>query len=135
MQWLIDVHLAIAVLLLLATLALAVDALGARRRGVLPARFWKGVGHLERGIGLQAAMGVVLYLTTRHEGLTWTHYLYGGVALAVIAVERGFRPGRGLRETLTADYGRFNEPLVLAVVMFFLAGVFGRAIMTGLWNI
>jgi hypothetical protein len=135
MQWLIDVHLVLAVILLASALALAVDALRGRRLSALPDRFWKGVGHLERGVLLQAVIGVVLYLTTRHEGLTWTHYLYGGVALAVILIERGLRPGRGLRETLTADYGRFNEPVVLAILMFFLFAVFGRAFTTGLWNV
>ncbi|MGC8486691.1 MAG: hypothetical protein ACP5QO_00515 [Clostridia bacterium] len=135
MQWLVDIHLGIAIVLLAASLALAVDALRSRRLGSLPDRFWKGVGHLERGIVLQAAIGVTLFLTTRHAGLTWTHYLYGGVALAVILIERGLRPGRGLRETLTADYGRFNEPVVLAILMFFLFGIFGRAFTTGVWNI
>ncbi|MCL5967463.1 MAG: hypothetical protein M1516_02280 [Firmicutes bacterium] len=135
MHWLIYVHLGVAIILLAGALALAIEAVRSRRLSALPERFWKGATHLERGIFLQAAIGVVLFLTTRHQGLTWTHYLYGGVALVVVLIERGLRPGRGLRETLTTDYGRFNEPVVLAILMFFLFGVFGRAFTTGMWNV
>jgi hypothetical protein len=132
-QWLVDIHLAVAIVLLAGALILAIDAVRRRREPALPERFWRGVTHLERGVYLQAAIGVTLYLTTTNHP-TWTHYLYGAVALVVVMIERGLRPGRGLRETLTADYGRFNEPVVMAVLLFFLFGIFGRAFTTGMWN-
>jgi len=132
-QWLVDIHLALAILLMAGGLGLAVDALRRRREGTLPDSFWRGATHLERAVVLQALIGVSLYIFT-HNHPTWTHYLYGAVALVVILVERGLRPGRALRETLTEDYGRFNEPVVMAVLYFFLFGVFARGFMTGLWN-
>jgi hypothetical protein len=133
MQWLADIHLVIGIALAAGALILAVLAWGARRHGSLPERFYRGLSHFERLLLLQAIIGIVLYVTA-HRASDPLHYLYGGVMLLGAAVDQGLRPGRTLREAVTQDYGRFNEPVVYAVLCFVLFLAAGRGVMTGLWG-
>ncbi|MCL8206569.1 MAG: hypothetical protein K6V97_00630 [Actinomycetia bacterium] len=129
-----DIHLVTAILLLAGALVLGVLALLDRPRGHLSDRFWRGAAHFERLMLFQAVLGVALYLTGARAA-SLLHYVYGGVVLVVLALGRGLRPGAGLRSTLEADYGRFNEPVILAVLWFFTFGLLARATMTGLWGV
>lgn len=128
-----DVHLVAAFILLAGAFAMGVLALLDRRGGRVSARFWRGTAHFERLMLLQAVLGVVLYVSGSRAG-TLLHYVYGGVVLVVLALGRSLRPGAALRATLEADYGRFNEPVVFAVLWFFTFGLLARATMTGLWG-
>jgi len=128
-----DVHLVVAFILLAGAFAMGVLALVDRREGRLSARSWRGATHFERLVLLQAVLGVVLYVGGSRAG-TILHYVYGGVVLVVLALGRGLRPGAALRGTLEADYGRFNEPVVFAVLWFFTFGLLARATMTGLFG-
>lgn len=132
MQVLIYAHLGISIILLAGSLAMAIMALKAKAQGVLPQAFWRGTDHVERLLVVEAILGVTLYIV--HPAHDPLHYLYGAVALLLVAVERGLRPGRSLRETVARDYGRFNEPVVFAVLMFIIFALLGRAFTTGLWG-
>jgi heme A synthase len=132
-QIVVDVHLVIAFVLALGSIGLAILAWRDRRAGSLPASFFRGLSHLERLLLLQAVIGVVLYL----DGLRPTdplHLLYGGVMLFVAAIDQGIRPGRGLRDAIAQDYGRFNEPVIYAALCLVLFLAAGRAITTGIWG-
>ena len=133
MQWMVYVHLVFAIALMAGTLGLSIVTFRARATGAVPASVWKGLTRVDQLIGLQAAVGVLLYFTVGHAKDP-LHYLYGAVLLLAVAVEQALRPGRGLREVMTRDYGRFNEPLtytILTFVMFLLAA---RGFTTGLWG-
>jgi hypothetical protein len=125
------IHLVFGFALALGALGLAILAWGRRRAGSLPAAYFRGASHWERLLVLQAAIGVVLYLT-HHRAQDPLHYIYGGILLLGALVEQGLRPERTLREAWAADYGRFNEPVVYAVLMGILFLAAGRGIMTGL---
>jgi hypothetical protein len=133
MQWLADAHLGFGIILALAALAMAIRAWTDRRAGALSPGFFRGLSHYERLLVLQALLGVVLYLT-RHRAADPLHYLYGGVMLVVAAIDQAVRPGRSLREALAQDYGRFNEPVVYAILTLILFIAAGRGIMTGIWG-
>ncbi len=132
-QWLLYVHLVLAIALMGGTLTLSIMTFRARPSGAVPASVWTGLTHVDRLVGLQAVVGVVLYFTVGHAKDP-LHYLYGAILLLAVVAEQAMRPGRGLRDVLTQDYGRFNEPLVYAIltlVMFLLAA---RGFTTGLWG-
>lgn len=135
MRWLlVDVHLVVAIILAIGSLGMTFMAFRARRQGSLEARFWKGLTHLERLIVAQALIGIILYISGARS-IDPLHYLYGGLLLLLIALERGLRPGRGFRENITRDYGRFNEPVVFGWIMLVMFLLVGRAITTGVWGV
>lgn len=133
MQWLVYVHLVFAIALMAGTLGLSIITFRARPTGAVPASVWKGLTHVDRLIGLQAVVGVVLYFAVGHAKDP-LHYLYGAVLLLAVLVEQALRPGRGLREVMTRDYGRFNEPLVYAILVFVMFLLSARGFTTGLWG-
>ena len=133
MQWLVDVHLVFAIALMAGTLGLSIMTFRARAAGAVPTSVWKGLTHVDRLIGLEAVVGVLLYFTVGHAKDP-LHYLYGAILLLAVAVEQALRPGRGLRDVMTRDYGRFNEPLVYAILVFVMFLLAARGFTTGLWG-
>jgi hypothetical protein len=133
MQWLDYVHLVFAIALMASTLGLSVMTFRARAAGSVPASVWTGLTHVDRLVALQAAVGVVLYFTVGHAKDP-LHYLYGAILLLAVGAEQGMRPGRGLRDTLERDYGRFNEPIVYAIITLVMFLLSARAFTTGLWG-
>ena len=133
MQWLVYVHLGFAIALMAGTLWLSIVTFRARPTGAVPGSVWKGLTHVDRLIGLQAVVGVILYFTVAHAKDP-LHYLYGAVLLLAVLVEQALRPGRGLREVMTRDYGRFNEPMVYAILTFVMFLLAARGFTTGLWG-
>lgn len=135
MRWLlVDVHLGVAIILAIGSLGMTIMAFRSKRQGALATGFWKGLTHVERLIVVQALIGIILYITGARS-LDPLHYLYGGLLLLAVAVEQGLRPGRGFRENITRDYGRFNEPVVFGWVMLVMFLLIGRAITTGVWGV
>ncbi|MDA8197982.1 MAG: hypothetical protein M0Z54_00945 [Thermaerobacter sp.] len=133
MQWLVYVHLVFAIALMAGALWLSIVTFRARPTGAVPGSVWKGLTHVDRLIGLQAVVGVILYFTVAHAKDP-LHYLYGAVLLLAVLVEQALRPGRGLREVMTRDYGRFNEPMVYAILTFVMFLLAARGFTTGLWG-
>ncbi len=133
MQWLVYVHLVFAIALMAGTLGLSIATFRARPSGAVPASVWTGLTHVDRLIGLQAVAGVVLYFTVGHAKDP-LHYLYGAILLLAVLVEQALRPGRGLRDAMARDYGRFNEPLVYAILIFVMFLLAARGFTTGLWG-
>ncbi len=133
MQWLVYVHLGFAIALMAGTLWLSIVTFRARPTGAVPGSVWKGLTHVDRLIGLQAVVGVILYFTVGHAKDP-LHYLYGAILLLAVLVEQALRPGRGLRDVMTRDYGRFNEPLVYAILIFVMFLLAARGFTTGLWG-
>jgi hypothetical protein len=132
-QFLVYVHLVIAFALALGSLWLAILAWRDRPKGSLPASFFRGLGHLERLLLLEAVIGVILYLD-HFRPRDQLHLLYGAVMLFVVLIDQGLRPGRTLRQSIAQDYGRFNEPVVYAGLTLLLFLLAGRAITTGIWG-
>lgn len=130
---LIDAHLVFGIALAAGSLGMAIMAWTQRRGGQLKEGFFRGLGHLERLLVLQAVVGVILYVTS-HRAQDPLHYLYGGVMLFVALIDQGLRPGRPLRESVAADYGRFNEPVVYAILVIVMFIAAARGLMTGLWG-
>lgn len=133
MQWLVYVHLVFAIALMAGTLWLSIVTFRARPTGAVPGPVWKGLTHVDRLIGLQAVVGVILYFTVGHAKDP-LHYLYGAILLLAVLVEQALRPGRGLRDVMTRDYGRFNEPMVYAILIFVMFLLAARGFTTGLWG-
>ncbi len=130
---LIDFHLTLAFTVFVQSLGLSLVAWRTRKSRVLPPGFWRWQSIMQVLVLILAASGIGLYLLSLRP-LDPLHYLYGVLALLTIGIERGLMPGKGLRDVLAEDYGRFHEVWVYFGLSVFLMLMFGRGITTGLWG-
>ncbi|MDA8195554.1 MAG: hypothetical protein M0Z53_16400 [Thermaerobacter sp.] len=132
---LIDTHLGLAFALAVLSLWLTWNAYQRRKlpeHDVTPG-YWKIQNVFQAGVLLQAALGIMLVIehVTPKDRL---HFIYGGVLLLIVLIQRAMRPGHPVRATITQDYRRFNEAWVLASLNFASFLMIGRAITTGIWG-
>lgn len=132
-QMLIDFHVALAFAVFALSVGLSVSAWRLRRDRVLPVSFWRWQAFMQILVLILAASGATLYLLN-FRPKDPLHFLYGILALLTIGLERGLMPGRGLREVIAQDYGRFHEVWIYFGLSIFLVLMFGRGITTGLWG-
>ena len=57
--------------------------------------------------------------------------MYGGLIVLTLAALYGLRPGGALRRALVKDEGAYRESRWMLLLCLFLAGLVGRAYMTG----
>lgn len=126
-----DVHLILAFCIAAATLVTGIKAL--RCTNPLPAEFWRWQLWTQWGMGLQPLTGVMLLMLGLREKDP-VHYVYGGVVLLILLLERALASGKPMRQVLLADYGRFNERLVYGILNLAACLIIFRAITTGLFG-
>ncbi|GBL19280.1 hypothetical protein LBMAG37_04920 [Anaerolineae bacterium] len=114
------VHAGLTNTLLLYTLALAgwSFVIFFRRSEITPA-YWGAFAICCGMFGLQFVLGLLLALGSGTD-VRWVHYLYGTLGVITLPAAFGFTRGRGT----------FQEALVYAVVLLFIAGVVARARVT-----
>lgn len=127
------IHLVIAIIIIGLGLFLGIWGLRERRAAALPGKFWQLQGILQVAILIQSATGVILYLEGQRPKDP-LHLMYGAIALLAIGFERGAMPGRTIRETITSDYGRFNEGWIFGITNLLIFAVAGRALTTAIWG-
>lgn len=132
-QWLQDWHLAIFGVIWIFAVVLTVMALGQRKKGALSVRFWQIQGILQIAVLIQAALGIAMVGRGMHPKDP-LHYMYGGLVVLCIGVERGLMPGHRLRTAIIADWGQFSEGWGFAVLNLLILALSSRAAMTGLWG-
>jgi len=101
------------------------------RRYRMPHVFWWVLWLAQIPLGIQVAPGLVL-LAEGARPRTPLHFLYGGLALLTLAALFALRPGSRARGAFVRDEAGFRESRWLLVLCLFLAGLVGRAYMTGM---
>ncbi len=104
------------------------DATGRYR---MPLVFWWVLWLAQIPLAIQAALGIALF-----AGGVWPrtpyHFMYGGLIAATLLALYGLRPGGFLRRMWIADERRYRESRWVMLLSLFLAGLVGRAYMTGM---
>lgn len=101
------------------------------RRYRMPHIFWWVLWLAQIPLVLQIALGVAL-LAEGARPRTPYHLMYGGLILLTLLTLYGLRPGRAIRRAVVKNERRFRESRWLLLLCAFLAGLVGRAYMTGL---
>jgi hypothetical protein len=101
------------------------------RRYRMPHIFWWILWLAQIPLALQMAMGIAL-LAEGARPRTPYHLMYGGLILLTLLALYGLRPGGGVRRLFVKDERRYRESRWLLLLCAFLAGLAGRAYMTGL---
>lgn len=112
---------------LCAALALFGDVTGRHR---MPHIFWWILWIAQVPLALQVVAGVTLLLGGARPR-TPLHVMYGGIIVLTLLALYGLRPGGGLRRAVVKDEGTYRESRWLFLLCLFLAGLVGRAYMTG----
>ncbi|MDR5695585.1 MAG: hypothetical protein QN198_08360 [Armatimonadota bacterium] len=126
--WLVGVAIAI-------NFICSVWAYAAHRRGrnTLGPVFWALLAVAQAAMVLQIVTGGILWVNGLRPK-TSLHYLYGFLVLLTVVSQYGLKPGGRLRAWVSRQGGGFREPLVMALLCLFLAGLIARAYTTGLWG-
>jgi heme A synthase len=124
------------VLLLTLTLAgdvlcIALAAFGdMTRRYAMPHLFWWVLWLAQVPLGVQAILGVGLMVSGAWPRTPY-HLMYGALILLTVLALYGLRPGGWIRRTFIRDERTYRESRWLLALCLFLAGLVGRAYMTG----
>ena len=108
-------------------LALFGDLTGRYR---MPYIFWWILWLAQIPLGLQVASGVAL-LAGGARPRTPYHLMYGGLILLTLLALYSLRPGGAVRRVLVTNERGYRESRWLVLLCAFLAGLVGRAYMTG----
>jgi heme A synthase len=101
------------------------------RRYRMPHVFWWILWLAQIPLALQMALGIAL-LAEGARPRTPYHLMYGGLILLALLALYGLRPGGAVRRVIVKDERRYRESRWLLLLSAFLAGLAGRAYMTGL---
>lgn len=101
------------------------------RRHHMPHIFWWILWIAQIPLGIQVALGIAL-LAAGHRPRTPLHLMYGALAALTVVAFYALRPGGGLRRALVRDERGYRESRWLMLLCLFLAGLVGRAYVTGL---
>lgn len=101
------------------------------RRYRMPQIFWWILWLAQIPLALQMALGIAL-LAEGARPRTPYHLMYGGLILLTFLALYGLRPGGAVRRVIVKDERRYRESRWLLLLSAFLAGLAGRAYMTGL---
>ncbi|HEX4836276.1 MAG TPA: hypothetical protein VFW01_08085 [bacterium] len=112
---------------LCAALALFGDLTGRYR---MPHIFWWILWIAQVPLALQVVGGVVLFVGGARPR-TPLHVMYGGLIVLTLLALYALRLGGGLRRGLVKDEHTYRESRWLLLLCLFLAGLVGRAYMTG----
>jgi len=124
------------VILLVLTLAgdvlcIALAAFGdLTRRYTMPHLFWWVLWLAQVPLGAQVILGISLAAGGGRPRTPY-HLMYGALILLTLLALYGLRPGGWIRRTLVRDDGAYRESRWLFVLVLFLAGLVGRAYITG----
>jgi hypothetical protein len=112
------------------TLLAVAAGLFAIRRRLLPGWFWTLSLVALAAVAVQAAAGVLLFLTGARPARS-LHLVYGLLVLAAGLIQYGLRPGGFFRRTFVREVA-WGEARTLALVSLTQAALLMRAWMTGL---
>jgi heme A synthase len=101
------------------------------RRCRMPHIFWWILWLAQIPLVLQIALGLAL-LAEGARPRTPYHLMYGGLILLTLLTLYGLRPGGAVRRVIAKDERRYRESRWLLLLCAFLAGLVGRAYITGL---
>ncbi len=103
------------------------DATGRYR---MPLLFWWILWLAQIPLAIQAVLGLALFASGVPPRTPY-HLMYGGLIVLTLVALYGLRPGGFLRRVWIPDERRYRESRWLTLLTLFLAGLVGRAYMTG----
>ena len=124
------------VILLVLTLAgdvlcIALAAFGdLTRRYTMPHLFWWVLWLAQVPLGAQVFLGISLAAGGGRPRTPY-HLMYGALILLTLLALYGLRPGGWIRRAFVRDEGAYRESRWLFLLVLFLAGLVGRAYITG----
>lgn len=99
-------------------------------RNRMPHIFWWILWLAQVPLGVQGLLGIDLLARGAHPR-TGYHLMYGGLIVLTLLALYGLRPGGSLRRALVKDDAMYRESRWMVLLCLFLAGLVGRAYMTG----
>ena len=113
-------------------LCIALAAFGdLTRRYRMPHIFWWILWVAQIPLGIQVVLGIALFAGGTPPR-TALHLMYGGLSALTLVALYGLRPGGWVRRAFVRDERAYRESRWLLLLCLFLAGLVGRAYMTGL---
>jgi len=113
-------------------LCIALAAFGdLTRRYRMPHIFWWILWVAQIPLGIQAVLGIAL-LVGGARPQNPLHLMYGALIAGTLLALFGLRPGGSIRAALVKDEKAYRESRWMLLLCLFLAGLVGRAYMTGM---